>query len=107
VIGSIPPEKAGSAGALTQTSGEFGYSLGIAILGSVVTAAYRGQMDGRGGNSLGEALTQGLPEDVLAQARDAFTGGFHLAAGITAVALTVMAIVLAVTLRSAPPLTRR
>jgi DHA2 family multidrug resistance protein-like MFS transporter len=106
VIGSVPPEKAGSAGALTQTSNEFGYALGIAILGSVVTAAYRSQMGGRGGNSLGEAITQGVPNDILADARVAFTTGFHLAAGITAVALTVVAVLLAVTLRSAPPLSR-
>ena len=106
VIGSVPPEKAGSAGALTQTSNEFGYALGIAILGSVVTAAYRSQMGGRGGNSLGEAITQGVPNDVLADAHDAFTTGFHLAAGITALALTAIAVLLAVTLRSVPPLSR-
>jgi len=106
VIGSVPPEKAGSAGALTQTSNEFGYSLGIAILGSVATVAYRSHMGGRGGNSLGEAITQGVPDDVLADARDAFTGGLHLAAGAAAVALTVITIVLAVTLRSVPALSR-
>ncbi|WP_410784940.1 MFS transporter [Kribbella sp. C-35] len=107
VIGSVPPEKAGSAGALTQTGNEFGYSLGIAVLGSVVTAVYRSRTDGRGGNSLGEAISQGAPADVLEQARDAFTSGLHVAAGITAVALTAMAILLAVTLRALPALSRR
>jgi len=104
VIGSVPPEKAGSAGALTQTGNEFGYALGIAILGSVVTAAYRSQMNGRGGNSLAEAIAQGVPGDVLAQAQDAFTAGLHLAAGITAVVLTLVATALAITLRSVPAL---
>ena len=107
VIGSVPPEKAGSAGALTQTSNEFGYSLGIAVLGSVVTAAYRGHMDGRGGNSLGEAIAQGATGDLLDQARHAFTSGLHLAAGITAVALAAVAVLLAVTLRAIPALSRR
>ncbi|MGW7684513.1 MFS transporter [Kribbella sp. NPDC054772] len=107
VIGSVPPEQAGSAGALTQTGNEFGYSLGIAVLGSVVTVVYRGRMDGRGGNSLGEAISQGASGDVLDAARHAFTSGLHLAAGITAVALTGMAILLAVTLRSAPALGRQ
>ncbi|MFF0343832.1 MFS transporter [Kribbella sp. NPDC004875] len=107
VIGSVPPEQAGSAGALTQTGNEFGYSLGIAVLGSVVTAVYRGHMDGRGGNSLGEAIDQGVPSDVLDAARHAFTSGLHLAAGITAVALAGMAILLAVTLRSVPALSRK
>lgn len=41
VIGSAPPEKAGLAAAIAQTGNEFGYSLGIALLGSVVTAVYR------------------------------------------------------------------
>ncbi|TDD22754.1 MFS transporter [Kribbella turkmenica] len=81
VIGSVPPEKAGSAGALTQTSNEFGYALGIAVLGSVVTATYRRQMDGHGGSSLGEAVSGGVPAAVLDAARDAFTDGLHLAAG--------------------------
>ncbi|HZX03825.1 MFS transporter [Kribbella sp.] len=107
VIGSVPPEKAGMAGGLTQTSNEFGYALGIAVLGSVVTAVYRGHMDGRGGNSLGEAVTQGASGDVLNAARDAFTNGFHLAAGITAVALAAVAVLLAVTLRAVPALSRR
>lgn len=107
VIGAVPPEKAGTAGALTQTSNEFGYSLGIAVLGSVVTAVYRSHMNGRGGNSLGEAITHGATGDLLDQARDAFTSGLHLAAGITALALTVVAILLAVTLRAIPALSRR
>ena len=107
VIGSVPPEKAGSAGALTQTSNEFGYSLGIAVLGSVVTAAYRSHLDGQGGNSLGEAIAQGATGDLLDQARDAFTSGLHLAAGITAVALAAVAVLLAVTLRAIPALRRR
>jgi DHA2 family multidrug resistance protein-like MFS transporter len=99
VIGSVPPEKAGAAGALTQTSNEFGYSLGIAVLGSVVTATYRSQMDGQGGSSLAEA-----PAAVLDAARDAFTAGLHVAAGVTAVALTIVSILLARTLRSEPAL---
>ncbi|GAA2826020.1 MFS transporter [Kribbella solani] len=107
VIGSVPPEKAGSAGALTQTGNEFGYSLGIAVLGSVVAAVYRSRMDGQGGKSLGEAVGQRVPGDVLDQARDAFTSGLHLAAGITTVALVAMAVLLAVTLRSLPVLSRR
>ena len=104
VIGSVPPEKAGSAGALTQTGNEFGYALGIAVLGSVVTAVYRGRT---GSNSLGETIASGATGDVLDHARDAFTSGLHLAAGITAAALAAMAILLAVTLRALPVLSRR
>ena len=40
VVGSAPPEEAGSAAALAQASNEFGYALGIALLGSG-TIVYR------------------------------------------------------------------
>jgi DHA2 family multidrug resistance protein-like MFS transporter len=72
-----------------------------------VTAVYRGHLDGRGGNSLGEAITQGASGDLLDQARDAFTKGLHLAAGIAALALAGVAVLLAVTLRAVPALSRR
>ena len=41
ILGSAPPEKAGSAAAISETGGELGVALGIAILGSVATAVYR------------------------------------------------------------------
>lgn len=104
VIGSVPPEKAGSAAALIQTSIGLGYSLGIAILGSVVTVTYRSLMDGKGGSSLGEAITNAEPPAVLDAARDAFTSGFHVVAGISAVALVVVSILLIRTLRGLPVL---
>jgi DHA2 family multidrug resistance protein-like MFS transporter len=44
VVGSSPPEKAGAASALSETSMEFGFSLGVAILGSIGTAVYRNQV---------------------------------------------------------------
>ena len=40
VVGSAPPEEAGSAAALAQAGNEFGYALGIALLGSG-TIVYR------------------------------------------------------------------
>jgi MFS transporter, DHA2 family, multidrug resistance protein len=94
VLASAPPAKVGAAGALMQTANELGYPLGIAVLGSVVTATYRGQMDGNGGGSLSEAIHNGADPAVLGAARAAFTSGFHLAAGITAVALTVVSVLL-------------
>ena len=38
IVGSAPPERAGAAAAISETSSEFGGALGIAVLGSVVTA---------------------------------------------------------------------
>jgi len=43
-IGAAPPARAGAASAISETSSEFGGALGIAILGSVATAIYRGQV---------------------------------------------------------------
>jgi DHA2 family multidrug resistance protein-like MFS transporter len=41
VVGSAPVERAGSAAALGETSSEFAFALGIAVLGSLGTAVYR------------------------------------------------------------------
>jgi DHA2 family multidrug resistance protein-like MFS transporter len=90
VIGSAPPEKAGSAAGLAQTGNEFGYALGIAIIGSIATAVYRHQIGDRApsGTSAAEALTAGL----------------HTAALISAVLLAAIALLIATTLRRLPPL---
>ena len=103
VIGSAPPEKAGSAAALTQTSNEFGYSLGIAVIGSIVTATYRSKV---GGDSLVSVIEQAdrLPAEVVEAAQAAFATGLHTACAVAAVALTVVAVVLATTLRHVPVL---
>ncbi len=44
IVGSAPPERAGAAAAISETSSELGGALGIAVLGSVVTAVYRSGM---------------------------------------------------------------
>jgi DHA2 family multidrug resistance protein-like MFS transporter len=40
VVGSAPPEQTGAASAISETTGELGGALGIAVLGSVGTAVY-------------------------------------------------------------------
>jgi DHA2 family multidrug resistance protein-like MFS transporter len=44
IVGAAPPEKAGVASALSETSAELGGALGIAMLGSMATFIYRGHM---------------------------------------------------------------
>ncbi|MGE0096408.1 MAG: MFS transporter, partial [Alphaproteobacteria bacterium] len=44
IVGSAPPERAGAAAAISETSSEFGGALGIAVLGAIATAWYRGVM---------------------------------------------------------------
>jgi DHA2 family multidrug resistance protein-like MFS transporter len=58
VVGSVPPERAGSAASLSETSNYLGGSLGIAVLGAVGAAVYR--LDLAGGPARGAAFTAGL-----------------------------------------------
>lgn len=46
IVGTAPPEQAGSASAISETSAEFGGALGVALLGSLGTLIYRMSMDG-------------------------------------------------------------
>ena len=41
IISAAPPERAGAAAAISETSAEFGGALGIAVFGSIGTAVYR------------------------------------------------------------------
>ncbi|MBN9612738.1 MAG: MFS transporter [Actinobacteria bacterium] len=62
MLGS-PEEKAGSAGALEETSYEFGALLGVAILGSIASLLYRAEL------RTAEAV-QALPGELAKQAED-------------------------------------
>ena len=42
IVGAAPPERAGSASAISETGAELGGALGVAVLGSIGTAIYRG-----------------------------------------------------------------
>ena len=57
VIGTAPPERAGAAGALSETSAELGGALGIAIFGSIGVAAYR--------LALADSLPAGIPPHLM------------------------------------------
>ncbi len=119
VIGTAPPERAGAASAISETSSELGGALGIAILGSIGAALYRSAMAdavppavppeaaeaARG--TLGGALaaTAQLPDQLgaalLGTAREAFTQGLRLTAVVSAVTVMVTALMAAVVLRPA------
>lgn len=121
IIGSAPPERAGSAAAISETSLEFGGALGIAILGSIVTAVYRSEMAhavpvgipaeaarvaaATLGGAVAEAgqLSTELSASLLALARAAFVEGMQLAALIATLGLIVTALVALILLRGAPP----
>jgi DHA2 family multidrug resistance protein-like MFS transporter len=120
-VGAAPPERAGAASALAETSAEFGGALGIAILGVIGTAIYRDQMaDSLPAGIPGEAaaaardtlggavaaagqLPDQLGQALLGAARQAFTQGLHLAFAISAAAAIGVAILAAILLRRLRP----
>ncbi|MFC0627545.1 MFS transporter [Kribbella deserti] len=103
VVGSAPSERAGAASAIASTAPQLGGGLGIAILGSILTAGYRAEMDGVTGPS-GDTLTgavsaaatlpPGEAATLLETARSAFANGFGISALVAAVltALTAAAV---------------
>ncbi|MGW9041958.1 MFS transporter [Streptomyces lydicus] len=70
-IGVAPPERAGSASALLESGTELGGALGMAILGSIGSAVYRGHMD--------DALPAGLPSGAADAARETLAGAAAVA----------------------------
>jgi MFS transporter, DHA2 family, multidrug resistance protein len=109
IVGSAPVEKAGAASAISETSSELGGALGIAILGSIGVAIYRGAMPLEAGEmaraTLGGALAAAkqLPEhlgsELISTARGAFMRAFALTAAISAAVALLMAPVAAILLR--------
>ena len=59
-VGLAPTERAGSVSALVETASEFGGALGMAVLGSIVSAAYAARIV--------ELLPAGLPSQAVAAA---------------------------------------
>jgi DHA2 family multidrug resistance protein-like MFS transporter len=76
VMTVAPPERAGSASAISETSFEFGGALGIAVLGSILTAVYRSAMQG--------AALVGVPADALESATDTLGGAVEAARSLQA-----------------------
>jgi DHA2 family multidrug resistance protein-like MFS transporter len=76
VVGLAPPERAGAASALSETSFEFGGALGIAVMGSVVTAMYRQVMI--------ESIPPDLPADAARAAIDTLGGAVAAAQALPA-----------------------
>ncbi|RSM90624.1 MFS transporter [Kibdelosporangium aridum] len=112
VVGSAPPEKAGAAAALSETSGELGVGLGVAAMGTIATAVYRAEMDNappEAADSLtgAMAVARTLPPDqataLLEPAREAFTSGLNTAGVVGAVLLVALAVVSATLLRHLRP----
>jgi DHA2 family multidrug resistance protein-like MFS transporter len=80
IVGSAPPERAGSASAVSETGNELGNALGIALLGSIGVAVYRGAM----ADGLPAGAAAQLPPEDAAAAGDTLAGAYDAAAGLPA-----------------------
>jgi MFS transporter, DHA2 family, multidrug resistance protein len=118
-MASAPPEKAGSAASISETSGELGVALGIATLGSLSAAVYRARLDApagipvdalratRQGITQALAAAQELPPQLGGQlsdvARAAFTSGLTVVAGVGAAVFVGLALLTAYAFRHVAP----
>ncbi|MDH6630213.1 DHA2 family multidrug resistance protein-like MFS transporter [Streptomyces sp. LBL] len=102
ILGSVPKEEAGAASAVSETAYELGAALGIAVLGSIVTAVYRDFTGPAGtpaqaheslGGAVEAAATLPAPtsEALLDAARQSFVDGLTLATGTGAAVLLAAA----------------
>lgn len=69
VLASAPPAKAGAASAVSETAYELGAVLGTAVLGGILTAAYR----------TGIVLPAGVPDNLADAARETLAGAVAVA----------------------------
>ena len=110
VVSSAPPERAGTASALNETSSEFGGALGIALLGALVTAIYRSDLGrllpttipsssaevARRGIGAASAESEMLGEApgaaLLEAAQVAYTGAFQVTAACSAALMAIAAV---------------
>ncbi|MEV6216568.1 MFS transporter [Nocardia sp. NPDC051833] len=72
IVGAVDPARAGAASAISETGQELSAALGVAVIGSIGTAVYRGQMAGN--------LPTGLPSEVAHAAEDTLAGALQVAA---------------------------
>jgi DHA2 family multidrug resistance protein-like MFS transporter len=76
IIGSAPPERAGAAAGISETSAEFSGALGIAVYGSIGVAIYR--------TMLSDASVPGVPREALDAAMDTLGAALLVAADLPA-----------------------
>ena len=120
IVGSAPPEQAGAATGMSETGGELGAALGIAVLGSIGTAVYRSEvadalppgipaevadaaMDTLGGAlAIAQTLPEALAAAVVEAAQFAFVDALHFVAAVAVVGSVGTAIASALALRGVP-----
>jgi DHA2 family multidrug resistance protein-like MFS transporter len=121
IVGAAPPERAGAAAAISETSSEFGGALGIAVLGSLGTAIYRSTMSSAaldalpasardaaretlgGAVAAAEQLSGPASAQLMSIAREAFANALQTTAVVCTVVATITAIAAVIFLRRIHP----
>jgi MFS transporter, DHA2 family, multidrug resistance protein len=116
VMTSVPSERAGVGSAFSSAIRSIGGALGIAVLGSVLSTAYRSRIDGSlealpvgvrevAGESIGgtQLIVSGIHDQLadhgrgpLEAASSAFAGAMHITAGLSAAAAAVALLIVLV-----------
>jgi EmrB/QacA subfamily drug resistance transporter len=90
IMGSLPLAKASVGSAVNDATRTTGGALGVAVLGSILSSGYRGDMDGApdaAHDSLAGALSVAAhigDRDLVTNAQNAFVSGMHAAALVAA-----------------------
>jgi len=121
IVGAAPPERAGAASAISETSAELGGALGIALFGSIGVAVYRAVIDDglppgvsaevaeaakatlAGAISAARDLPDRTGAALTTTAQTAFVKGLRLCAALSAAASLALAVFVSVTLRRPRP----
>ncbi|WP_288496132.1 MFS transporter [uncultured Pantoea sp.] len=91
-VSAVPPERAGAAASLAETSNEIGNALGITVLGSLAAFYFRIAGPNIAG-TLNETLNHSeLPSKVIMHAQQAFVGGMHIAVGVASILTLIVGI---------------
>jgi DHA2 family multidrug resistance protein-like MFS transporter len=111
VLSSVPPARAGSAAAMSETGNYFGGSLGFALLGVFATVVYRTRMNDTSDSLAGAlATSRHLPAaqaaTLLTDARHAFTTSLHATGLVATVILVALAVLIRATRGRAPAVQR-
>ncbi|MDN3904806.1 MFS transporter [Arthrobacter sp. YD2] len=105
VVASAPRERAGAASSISETAYELGVALGIAVLGSVLSALYRtnlpamSELDAGTRAAVTDSLASGLQvldddaTQLIADAQNAFTDAMQVTSLIAALILAVAGII--------------
>ncbi|MDS1269529.1 MFS transporter [Lipingzhangella sp. LS1_29] len=107
IMSTVPRHEAGAASAMQNTARQVAVALGVAVLGSVVSLVYRGQIsehldvlpqhaqaDAASSieETLGTARALGLEAELVQPAKDAFLAGMHTSALCSLVVALISAV---------------